>query len=60
MDYVDDYCNDDNDEDVIGSGTWLGALLCCRFELMGLCGYCHAVFQIGAGYGLLFTVVSDV
>jgi len=60
MDYVNDYSNDENYEDVIRSGTWLGALLSSRFEFMGLGGYCHAVFQIGAGYGLLFAVISDV
>jgi hypothetical protein len=60
MDYVNDYSNDDNYEDVMRSGAWVGALLCSRFEFIGLGGYCHAVLQIGAGYGLLFAVISDV
>ena len=28
IDYVNDDSDDDNYEDVIGSGAWLGALLC--------------------------------
>ncbi len=60
MDYVNDYSNDDKYEDVIWSGAGLGTLLCSRFEFMGLGGYCHAVFQIADGYGLLFAVISDV
>ena len=31
-----------------------------RFVFPGLCGYCHAVLQIGVGYGLFFAVISDV
>jgi hypothetical protein len=60
IDYIEDADENEYIEDILGSAAWLRALLCGRFVYPGLCDCCHAVFQIGVGYGLLFAVLSDV
>ena len=55
---TEDDNQDDGEPRVCGRRS--SFLLFGRFEFMELCGYCHAVFQFGVGFGLLFAVLSDV
>ena len=60
IDYIEDANENEYIEDILGSAAWLRTLFGGRFDCFGLCDRCHAVFQIGFCYGLLFAVLSDV
>ena len=58
--HADTEDDDQDDREPRVGGRRSSFLLFSRFEFVGLCGHCHAVFQFGVGFGLLFAVFSEV